>query len=175
MPKSKITNPGKVHKAQPGSKPKITYNIHVHVDEDFAGEVEPKLLRDTAKAALKQQAAAPGSLTIAVSGDETLQALNKQHLGHDEPTDVLSFPSDRDDPDDAGRYFGDIVISYPRALAQAGSGGHAVEAELQLLTVHGVLHLLGHDHATADERTQMWQAQAAILEALGSEVTGPQA
>jgi probable rRNA maturation factor len=174
MPKSKPTKPAKPRDSQKDAKPKFVYNIHVHVDEDYAGEVEPKLLRDAAKAALKQQAATPGSLTIAVSGDETLHALNKQHLGHDQPTDVLSFPSDRDDPDDTGRYFGDIVISYPRAMAQADTGGHAVEAELQLLTVHGVLHLLGHDHASDEERAQMWQAQADVLEALGSEITGPQ-
>jgi probable rRNA maturation factor len=159
---------------QKAAASKSIYRIHAHIDEDFAGEVNPKLLRDAAKAVLTQQAAAAGSLSIAVSGDETLHALNKQHLGHDQPTDVLSFPSDTDDPDEQGRYFGDIVISYPRAFAQAQSGSHAVEAELQLLTVHGVLHLLGHDHAEPDEKARMWQAQAVILEELGCEVTGPQ-
>jgi len=154
-------------------KSKITYQVHVQIDEEFSGEVEAKLLREAARAALKHQAAGSGAVTIALSGDETLQALNKQYLSHDYATDVLSFPSQTDDPDTSGRYFGDIAISYPRALAQAQIGGHAVEAELQLLTVHGVLHLLGHDHAEAADKDRMWQAQAEILTLLSSEIRGP--
>lgn len=143
------------------------------MDEDYAGDVPAKVLRDAARAALKHQSAAPGALSLAVSGDETLRALNRQHLGHGHPTDVLSFPSENDDPDSAGRYFGDVVISYPRAHAQAEAGRHSVEAELQLLVVHGVLHLLGHDHAATADKTRMWQAQAEILAELGCEIAGP--
>jgi probable rRNA maturation factor len=145
----------------------------VQIDEDFAGEIEPKLLREAAKAALGQQAAGTGSLTIVLSGDDTLQTLNRQYLDHDYATDVLSFPTQTDDPDTNGRYFGDIAISYPRALTQAQTGGHAVKAELQLLAVHGVLHLLGHDHATATDQAVMWQAQAEILTRLACVITGP--
>lgn len=152
---------------------KTTHRIHVQIDEAYAGDVSAKVLRDAARAALKHQAAAPGALSIAVSGDETLQSLNRQHLGHDYPSDVLSFPSESDDPDSEGRYFGDIAISYPRAHAQAVAGGHPVNAELQLLTVHGVLHLLGHDHTAADEKKRMWQAQAEILAGLGCAITEP--
>ncbi|HLF00469.1 MAG TPA: rRNA maturation RNase YbeY [Anaerolineales bacterium] len=154
-------------------KPKITRRIHVQIDEDYAGDVSAKLLRAAAHAALKHAAAGSGALTIAVSGDETLRGLNQKYLGLDYPTDVLSFPSEADDPDAEGRYFGDIAISYPRAAAQAGAGGHSTEAELQLLTVHGVLHLLGHDHDTAEAKSRMWQAQADILAALECEITGP--
>jgi probable rRNA maturation factor len=60
-----------------------------------------------------------------------------------------------------------------RAEAQAESGGHTVTAELQLLTVHGVLHLLGYDHYEQDEKKVMWAAQQAILDSLGVEVTIP--
>jgi len=153
--------------------PKVTHIIHIQIDEDFSGDVSAKVVREAARAALKLQAASPGALSIAVSGDEVLQNLNRQFLGHDEPTDVLSFPSESDDPDEAGCYFGDLAISYPRAHAQAIAGGHSVEAELQLLTVHGVLHLLGYDHATENEKAIMWQAQAEILTALRCEITGP--
>lgn len=156
-----------------GQKSKIAHRIHAQIDEDFAGDAPAKLLREAARAALKHEAAAPGALSIAVTGDETLQTLNRQHLGHDYPTDVLSFPSEADDPDRVGRYFGDIVISYPRAHAQAAAGGHTVEAELQLLVVHGVLHLLGHDHATVAGKARMWQAQAEILAKIGCEIAGP--
>jgi len=149
------------------------HSIHIQIDEDFSGDVAAKALREAARAALKHQAASPGALSIAVSGDEALQNLNRQFLGHDDPTDVLSFPSESDDPDEAGRYFGDLAISYPRARTQAIAGGHSLEAELQLLTVHGVLHLLGHDHATENEKVIMWQAQAEILKVLKCEITGP--
>lgn len=154
-------------------QPKSAHTVTVQIDEEFAGEVPAKLLREAARAALKHQGAGAGSLTIALSNDETLQTLNKQYLGHDYATDVLSFPSESDDPDAEGRYFGDIAVSFPRAFAQAQTGGHAVEAELQLLVVHGVLHLLGHDHAEPDEKARMWQAQAEILTELAAGITGP--
>ncbi|MBI5714259.1 MAG: rRNA maturation RNase YbeY, partial [Chloroflexi bacterium] len=136
-----------------------TYKIHIQIAESFAGKVSPAFLRAAARAALKQQKAKSGSLSIVVSGDKTLHDLNKKFLGHDTATDVLSFPSD----DPTSSYYGDIAISYPRAIEQARRGGHAVKAELQLLTIHGVLHLLGHDHYTAREKAKMWKAQSEIL------------
>jgi len=78
-----------------------------------------------------------------LTGDETLQRLNREFRGKDAPTDVLSFPS----PSPGGG-LGDIAISVDRAREQAGSYGHALMAELQVLLLHGVLHLLGHDHET---------------------------
>ncbi|MEK7328989.1 MAG: rRNA maturation RNase YbeY [Chloroflexota bacterium] len=153
--------------------PNAKYAIHVQIDEAFSGDVAAKLLRDAARAALKHEQATAGSLSIALAADETLRNLNSQFLGHDTPTDVLSFPSDSDDPDAEGRYFGDLIISYPRAHAQATAGGHPVEAELQLLDVHGVLHLLSHDHADEKQKAVMWQAQAEILSKLGCEITEP--
>jgi probable rRNA maturation factor len=62
---------------------------------------------------------------------------------------------------------GDILISVPYAAKSARKAGHALEAELQLLVVHGVLHLLGHDHAKPREKARMWKAQREILTALG--------
>ncbi|MGH2523455.1 MAG: rRNA maturation RNase YbeY, partial [Anaerolineales bacterium] len=94
-------------------------------------------------------------------------------LGHDYPTDVLSFPSEETDPETGMRYFGDIAISFPHAHAQAAAGGHPVAAELQLLVVHGVLHLLGHDHAKRAEKARMWAAQAEILKKLKAPISGP--
>ena len=74
------------------------------------------------------------------------------YLGIDGPTDVLSFPASEMDPETGVHYIGDILISIPRAQAQADAAGHPLEAEVQLLVVHGVLHLLGHDHAQAEEK-----------------------
>jgi probable rRNA maturation factor len=85
----------------------------------------------------------------------------------DSPTDVLSFSADFEDPDLENRYLGDVVISLPRAIHQAQARGHNTEQELQLLVVHGVLHLLGYDHLTGDDKNQMWSLQDQILNDLG--------
>jgi probable rRNA maturation factor len=86
---------------------------------------------------------------------------------------VLSFPADDTDPDSGERYIGDILISYPSAATQAASAGHTIREELQLLVVHGVLHLLGFDHAAPEEKTRMWEIQTQVLESLGSRLNPP--
>ena len=110
---------------------------------------------------------ADGDLTIVLTHDIQLHELNQEYLGIDAPTDVLSFPASETDPETARRYLGDILISVPRAKEQARTAGHALDVEVQLLAVHGTLHLLGYDHAEAEEKTRMWKAQAEILRGLG--------
>lgn len=149
--------------------------IHLQVAES---NFEPLLsdlsfLERAASEALRQSGTGPADLTIVISDDAQLQELNRQFLGIDAPTDVLSFPADDTDPDSGERYIGDILISYPRAAAQAASAGHAVQDELQLLVVHGVLHLLGYDHAVPAEKTRMWEIQAQVLDSLGSCLNPP--
>lgn len=79
--------------------------------------------------------------TCLFTGDRALQDLNRQFLGHDWPTDVLSFPNGQ-----ASGELGELAVSLDRAAAQAGEHGHDVALELRILMLHGVLHLLGHDH-----------------------------
>jgi probable rRNA maturation factor len=125
------------------------------------------LLERAARAALDLSGAPDADLTLVLAGDSRIQALNRDFLGKDVPTDVLSFPADEPDPQTGRRYLGDVIVSLPRATEQAGERGHSVEAEVQLLVVHGILHLLGHDHAGAGEKARMWAAQAEVLERLG--------
>ena len=126
------------------------------------------LLAKAARAALVQQKKSPDAdLSIALTDDARLQQLNRDYLGIDSPTDVLSFPASESDPETGSPYLGDILISIPRAKAQAKAAGHPLESEVQLLVVHGMLHLLGHDHADAKEKRKMWMAQAEILAGLG--------
>ena len=156
------------------SRTPVRFMINLKTEPSLRGEVDGAPLRAAARAALDHGSApAPAELTVLITGDDALQALNRQFLGHDEPTDVLSFPSTEADPDTGRRYLGDIAISLAAARRQAQEGGHATLAELQLLVVHGTLHLLGHDHAVAAQKKRMWAAQAEILTSLDAGITGP--
>jgi probable rRNA maturation factor len=126
------------------------------------------LLERAARTALEHEAQSLDSdLSIILTDDARLHELNLNYLGVDAPTDVLSFPASETDPETGARYIGDILISIPRAQAQADAAGHPLEAEVQLLVVHGVLHLIGHDHAEAEDKARMWKAQTEILKQLG--------
>jgi len=127
-----------------------------------------QLLERAAQAALTHESESLDcELSIVLTDDARLQELNRDYLGIDAPTDVLSFPASETDPETGERYIGDILISIPRAQSQAAAAGHAVESEVQLLVVHGVLHLLGHDHGEPEDKSRMWKSQAEILESLG--------
>ncbi|HEU0293364.1 MAG TPA: rRNA maturation RNase YbeY [Anaerolineales bacterium] len=106
-------------------------------------------------------------ISVVLTDSGRLQKLNRDYLGIDAPTDVLSFPASESDPETGARYLGDILISVPYARSSARKSGHSPEAELQLLVVHGVLHLLGHDHARPRQKARMWKAQREILTQLG--------
>ena len=140
--------------------------IHIEINPSLKTELASDVFERAAQAVLAHQSA-DGDLTIVLTDDEQLHELNRDYLGIDAPTDVLSFPASETDPETARRYLGDILISVPRAAQQAQTAGHALEAEVQLLTVHGTLHLLGFDHAEAGEKAHMWKAQAEVLERLG--------
>jgi len=145
--------------------------IHVYVGKAYKNAVKPALLRKPAAAVLKELSHAPNlDVTIMVEDDDYLRGLNQQFLGIDAPTDVLSFPSEETDPDSGHMYLGDIAISYPRATEQAASAGHDVDSELQLLVIHGMLHLLGYDHSTADQKAEMWQLQERLLGLLSIQI-----
>lgn len=140
--------------------------IQVEVPEHITSPISSIAVEQAAQAALVHQSAGEGDLTVVLTDDAQLHALNLEFLGVDAPTDVLSFPADFIDPDTDRRYFGDILISVARAQAQAETEQHTVQEEILLLTVHGVLHLLGHDHAEEEEKQRMWSAQEAILRGL---------
>ncbi len=145
--------------------------IHIQIAEEFAARVPATLIEAAASVTLTHQVAPPGAeISIVITDNAQLQQLNSQFRGVDAPTDVLSFPADASDPDTGNPYLGDVLISCPKAAAQAAQGGHTLAAELQLLTVHGTLHLLGHDHAEPDEKARMWAAQEEILAQIGTSV-----
>ena len=108
-----------------------------------------------------------GELTLTFVDRDEIAALNVEHLGHDGPTDVLSFPLDADEPT-AGTVvpvlLGDVVVCPGVAADQYGEHAGTLDDELALLVVHGVLHVLGHDHAGAAEEAAMRQRELAHLQ-----------
>ena len=154
--------------------------IHIHSGEAFARggdlqEVDIKALESAARVALEHLDLQESvDLSIVIMDDIGIQEYNRRYRGLDKPTDVLSFPSGAIDPDLERRYLGDVIISYQRAAAQAQAGGHALDAELQLLVVHGVLHLGGFDHAADPDRSRMTAAQSEILAQLDLDISPPQ-
>ncbi len=139
--------------------------IHV-VAAEGVRPIASELIEAAVRAALAHQHA-EGDLSLVLTDDAQLHQLNRDYLRADAPTDVLSFPASETDPETGARYLGDILISIPRAQAQARSAKHPLESEVQLLVVHGVLHLLGHDHADEEDKARMWKAQSEILESIG--------
>jgi probable rRNA maturation factor len=146
--------------------------VDVLVRPEFEHKIDTEHVRHTALAVLQAEAASPeAALCIVITDDTEIQSLNRQFRGVDAPTDVLAFADDPTEqafvasPDEPP-YLGDMIISYPCARVQAATAGHPLGKELDLLTIHGVLHLLGHDHATSREKARMWARQEAILAAL---------
>ncbi|MEG9226419.1 rRNA maturation RNase YbeY [Aeromicrobium sp. Sec7.5] len=107
-------------------------------------------------------------LTVRLVEPDTIATLNEQWMGKKGPTDVLSFPMDeltpgRDDEEAPEGYLGDIALCPQIAEQQAPAAGHSTSDEVDLLLVHGILHLLGYDHAEPDEHREMFGLQGRLL------------
>ena len=110
-------------------------------------------------------------LSITLTDDKNIHALNKKYRNIDRPTDVLSFAfRESEEPEILNaevEILGDIIISLERAKIQAEEFGHSYLREIIFLEVHGLLHLLGYDHIEEDERAEMEGEQKFIMEKLG--------
>ena len=131
-------------------------------------QVDQRALEQAAVAALvATEAQTPASLSVVITDTQAVQQLNAQHLGYDEPTDVLSFPSEEQFAEPGQPpYLGDILVALPVAQQQAVKAGYSTQDELNLLTVHGVLHLLGYDHDSPGQQAEMWALQSEALNSL---------
>jgi rRNA maturation RNase YbeY len=96
------------------------------------------------------------SIAVRITGDPELRRLNRAYAGIDSTTDVLSFAG-------SGDHLGDLAISWATTVRQAAEYGHPPQAEFALLCAHGMLHLLGWDHAAAAERKEMVRLTVAAL------------
>lgn len=129
---------------------------------------------EVAESTLRGERAPAGNLDLIFVDEATMAELNREHMGGDGPTDVLSFPLDAELDDlefdlDAGPpvHLGDVVVCEPIAERQAPDHAGTVEAELTLLVVHGVLHVLGHDHAEPEETVVMQARERLHLDRYG--------
>lgn len=135
--------------------------------------VDGRALRATAKRLLAAAGEAGSSLSLTLVGDDAMRELNRDHRGMDKPTDVLSFetltsfaPQD-DTEDDPERMLGDVVISIDTARKQAADYDAPLQRELERLLIHGILHVLGHDHMEAGERAKMEAEERRLASAIG--------
>ncbi len=123
-------------------------------------------LADAARAALRAEKVGDALLSVAVLDDRGIAALNRRHLGHRGPTDVISFGFQRATAD--APVIGDVYIGLDAARRNARAAGVSLREELVRLVVHGVLHVLGHDHPEGEQRTssEMWKRQERLVRRL---------
>lgn len=145
----------------------MSVTVQFQIEGPFAMD-EARLRQAVQVVAAQHPQAAGSEMSIVITDNGRVRALNKAHRGLDAPTDVLSFPAEPLPPElNETPYLGDLVIAYPYAQQQAQRAGHALADSLALLVVHGTLHLLGYDHDTPERRAAMWAQQEAALVQLG--------
>jgi len=115
--------------------------------------VRAAALRRRLDALAARHGAADAEVTLVVVGDRAMRTLNRRWRKKDCPTDVLSFANGDETPE-GRRFLGDIVIAAPTAERQAKAGGRSLDRELEILGVHGFLHLVGFDHGRAMSRAE---------------------
>ena len=132
-----------------------------------------RLIEELTRAALEEEKIEDDAeLSVTLVDNERIRALNSEYRGIDKETDVLSFPLGDEngfevDPDTDAVLLGDIVISLEKAQAQAEEYGHSFRREVAFLVTHSLFHLLGYDHMTPEEETEMFTKQEKVLEKLG--------
>jgi probable rRNA maturation factor len=145
------------------------YEIAIKVEAPFRGRLDRAALRRLAVRVLRAEGVAtPAEVGLVVTDDETVRELNHRYLGLDEPTDVLSFGHEPSiepfvAPPDGVRRLGEVILSYPTAERQAQEAGHSAQDEAAHLVVHGLLHLLGYDHADREDERRMQAREEELL------------
>jgi probable rRNA maturation factor len=146
--------------------------MSIEVSNESGMDVSEPELVSVARFAIASMDVHPAAeLSMVLVDSATMADLHMRWMDLPGPTDVMSFPMDElepggrpDAPDPGPSMLGDIVLCPSFAADQAAAAGHPLEHELALLTVHGVLHLLGYDHAEPDEEKEMFGLQNRILE-----------
>jgi len=146
--------------------------MSIEIANESGVEVDTDAILGVARHALTEMGVSPlAELSILLVDEEYMTDLNHRWMDGDGPTDVLAFPMEEANvdhgPGENGAepaLLGDIVLCPQVAARQAAAAGHSASYELQLLTVHGTLHLLGYDHAEPEEEREMFGLQARLLD-----------
>jgi probable rRNA maturation factor len=145
--------------------------VTVDVNDESGAGVDGPRLAALARFVLDRLRVHPlAELSVLAVDVEAMTTLHVQWMDEPGPTDVLSFPMDElrpgtDDRDPEPGLLGDVVLCPEVAATQAVAAGHSTDDELDLLCTHGILHLLGYDHAEPEEEREMFGLQRALLEA----------
>ncbi len=142
--------------------------VAIRVNGEAGGGIPdgPAVVERAARAAAEDRDVEAGELSLTLLDDAGMTALNREWLDREGPTDVLAFALHGEGEPPVG----DIYLGVERAVAQAREEDEPVRRELARLAVHGVLHVLGWDHPSAErEQSEMWQHQERIVRALGIE------
>jgi probable rRNA maturation factor len=146
------------------------HSVLITVDEEIVAAIDSDRLEALVDAVMDAEGLPPGELGVVVTDDETIRELNREYAGDDTPTDVLAFSLREGEefasPDGVLR-LGEVIISYPTAQRQAAEADRPVEDEIDHLLVHGVLHLLGYDHAEPAEEERMRARERELLARAG--------
>lgn len=130
--------------------------------------IDARTVKRTAKLLLAAIGETASALSISFVDDRAIRDLNREHRGKDKATDVLSFPLLAAGDDPLGeRLLGDVVISVDTARRQAADYDATLEAEVNRLLIHGVLHVMGHDHEESAEQERMRAEERRLASAIG--------
>ncbi len=140
-----------------------SYDIAIREDVG-AAPGRPELLRRAIAAVLRRHDVPAAVISVAVVSDETIAGINQAYLGHEGPTDVITFDLREADGDPLNA---ELVLSHDTAAREAAARGIAVEAELALYAVHGALHLCGYDDHAPEDASHMHAVEDAVLMDLG--------
>ncbi|MCL0076083.1 rRNA maturation RNase YbeY [Dehalococcoidia bacterium] len=147
----------------------MSWILEIHIEEPFQDQVQDGWVRQAAEMTLVFEGIDyPAELSLLVTGDQTVRELNRTYRGVDETTDVLAFAPGAEDssfhlPPDGVTHLGEAIISCPQAARQAEEQKHSLKREFAILTIHGILHLLGYDHQQPGEEQAMIVREAEIL------------
>lgn len=144
---------------------KMTDIENIQSKSQFTDEMKTTIIKVVDKT-LEKEMIPPKNVSVLITDDTYIKTLNLQYRNIDRPTDVLSFPLYDENGELDDEELGDIVISLERAYAQADEYGHSIIREVAFLTAHSMLHLLGYDHETDEEREEMFAIQEEILNEL---------
>tara|TARA_B100001769_G_scaffold267177_1_gene254239 strand:+ start:1194 stop:1646 length:453 start_codon:yes stop_codon:yes gene_type:complete len=143
--------------------------VNSEIPEDHPdGIIDEEKWRDLAIHTLQAEGVQAGELNLIFVDSQNIQQLNKTYLGKNEPTDVLAFPIDSFDVSitDTPLLLGDVVICPEKAMENAKAQNKTLEEEIALLVLHGVLHILGYDHAEPNEKAVMKKREKQLLSKL---------